>query len=95
MKKFCNNFRLSDSCRTCKYSLNIEYKFLCNIEKDCPVERYEQSQILRDEQYQTLLTDKGMKFEKWLGIDLLQQNLQQSDKYIGDGRYVCDSYERK
>lgn len=41
MKKFCNNFRLSDSCRTCKYSLNIEDKFLCNIEKDCPVERYE------------------------------------------------------
>lgn len=95
MKKFCNNFRLSDSCRTCKYSLEVEDRFLCNIEKDCPIERYEQSQILRNEQYQTLLTDKGIKFEKWLGIDLLQQNLQQSDKYVGDGRYVCDRHERK
>lgn len=95
MKKFCNNFRLSDSCRTCKYSLNIEDKFLCNIEKDCPIERYEQSYILREEEEDTSLTYKGREFQEWLGIDILQQHLQQSDKYVGDGRYVCDRYERK
>lgn len=94
MKSFQNNFRLSDSCRTCKYSLNIEDKFLCNIEKDCPIERYEQSYILRGEE-DTSLTYKGMEFQEWLGIDILQQNLQQSDKYVGDGRYVCDRFERK
>lgn len=95
MKSFKNNFRLSDSCMTCKYSLKIEDRYLCNIEKDCPIERYEQSQILREEEGDTFLTFTGMKFQEWLGIDILQQNLQDSDKYVGDGRYVCDRYERK
>ena len=79
----------------CKYSLKIEDRYLCNIEKDCPIERYEQSQILGEEEGYTFLTDKGREFQEWLGIEILQQDLQKSDKYVGDGRYVCDRYERK